>query len=184
MIGVTNATETKPFFPSVYKRGDLCTSRSGGWANNTDVDGYTLSGGTGTLRGNISYYNTHVAFQTTEVSGGNGGIFFFATKNKIDLTNIDIIQCIFQEGSYTANGEAYTKLYICPNKYYPGRGSSFSTTTYPAYQCAVINSPTGATWNLQVKSIEGEYYIGISIFQWSGGKSTHIEIAEINLLRE
>ena len=62
MIGITNATETRRFFPSIYKRGDLCTFLSGGWANNTDVDGYSLSYGTGTLRGNISYYNTHVAF--------------------------------------------------------------------------------------------------------------------------
>lgn len=183
MVGITNATETRRFFPSLYKRGDLCTFLSGGWANNTDVDGYTRSYGTGTLRGNISYYNTHVAFQTTEVSGGNGAIFFFATKKRIDLTNIDTIQYVIQEGSY--NGSEYsTKVYVCPNKYYPGRGADLPQTTYPAFIVTTINSPTGKTIELPVKSLEGEYYVGINVFQWSGGCYTHIEIAEINLIRE
>jgi hypothetical protein len=94
MIGITNATETRVFFPAVYKRGDLCTVRSGGWASNLDVSGYTRNGGSGTLRGNVSYYNTYVALNATEVSGGDGGICFFATKNKVDLTKIATIQFV------------------------------------------------------------------------------------------
>ena len=182
MIGTTNVQKLKYLCISIYKRGDLCTSISGGWANGaTDVDGYTLNGGSYVLRGTATFNANSISASAKEVSGGPGALMFVGTKSKINLTNISKIQFIIK-ASYNGSSP-YHKLYISTDKYYPGNITSLPTNVYPTSYVKSMSYSNETAIDLNVSSITGKYYVGIALQQWTGGAATNIEIFEINLFR-
>ncbi len=179
MLGVTNNKGIfNPYPMFLYKTGDQCTNLTGGWATVGDLSGYTRNGGSGGIRGGAytTWGSDNVIVNAHEDSGADGGINFIATKNPIDISDIGWIHCNII-ATNTGGSERRATLYVCTNKYYMGRGSSWSG--YGNY--TNVTPDAAINIGLDVGNLTGLYYIGLSVFQWSGGWDTQVTVDKIYL---
>lgn len=143
----------------LYNKGDMCTALGGEWVakavaleSSTNKVTPTLTEGDSTL--------------TMSIKSNGGGIV--QKNDKIDLTDVDTLSVT---GDFTA-GSSPAWLKICV-------WTSIGTYSYQnlAVYLGVSTSGNNATYTIDVSSLEGEYYIGFSLY----GTVTKVVLHEMSL---
>jgi hypothetical protein len=121
-------------------------------------------------RGSLSFNEDHIYMYCDEVSGGNGGIRFFGTDEKVDLTGCSTLYVELENYVNTDNeGSNRLRISASPTKQCPGTTTGGATMN-------VANGTTVAT--LDVSNISSAYIV-ITITVWNGGESVKANIKRI-----
>lgn len=161
-----------PYTVFLYKSGDQCSSTTGGWAGDNATDNgiynvidlrpYYLNGGyagdsNGALRLSAAMKSGY---------GGYGAVSM-ATKNKIDLTNVNSI--IVSATVYSSN--SFTKVGVTSND------SIWNSSGY--WDCAAYTNLVNGTTTLDVSSLSGSYHVVFGSHTGDDGASTSFAISEV-----